>query len=167
MSLVGFKAKNHRQQIGVRGADDTTDDRATPIEWFAELDARFGFTIDVAASAANTKCERYYDKASDGLKQSWRDERVWCNPPYSDLSAWVAKAWEESGAQLTVLLAPANRTEQAWWQDYVEPYRDQIDSPLRCEFLRHRRRFIRAGATEIKPNERPPFGVCLLIWDWS
>jgi hypothetical protein len=25
-------------------------------------------------------------------------------------------------------------------------------------------RFIRAGALDVGPNERPPFGCCLLIW---
>jgi hypothetical protein len=25
--------------------------------------------------------------------------------------------------------------------------------------------FIAAGAVNVKSNERPPFGVCLLIWD--
>lgn len=27
--------------------------------------------------------------------------------------------------------------------------------------------FLAPGATEIKPNERPPFGCCLLIWGAS
>lgn len=58
----------------------------------------------------------------------------------------------------------ANRPEQAWWQDHVEPHRDRPGSPLRVEFLRDRRRFILPGQTEVRPNDRPPFGVALLIW---
>lgn len=173
MSLVKFKAQNHPQQVGAVGAKDNVDDRGTDPELFAELDARFGFTIDVAAAAHNAKCDRFYDLEVDGLAQSWAGERVWCNPPYSSIEPWVRKAWDEwegrdkndqiCGPELIVMLLPANRTEQGWWQDWVEPFRNG-GTGLDVEFLRGRRRFVRADATEIGPNERPPFGVCLLIW---
>lgn len=165
MSLATFKARNHPQQTGRRGADDLIDDRATLPDWFAELHARFNFSIDVAASEANTKCARFFDVAKDGLKQSWAGERVWCNPPFSQIAPWVQKAWLECGrTPLIVMLVPANRTEQSWWQDYIEPHRDR-GWQLRVEFIRHRRRFIRVGHDAILPNDRPPFGVCLLIWE--
>lgn len=179
MSLVKFRAENHPQQIGRRGAVGKVDDRATHPDDFAVWHAEFGFTVDVAASAHNAKCPRYFDEHQDGLTQSWAGERVWCNPPYSDIGSWVAKAWHEvttvRPAELVVMLLPANRTEQAWWQDFVEPHRDQPDgvgggrsgrdAHLRVRFLRGRLRFIQNGRTEIGPNERPPFGCCLLIWD--
>ena len=172
MTLVGFKGKNHPQQIDRHGARDDVDDRGTPPELFVPISERFGgFTIDVAAAPHNTKCERFYDRHQDGTEQSWQGERVWCNPPYNatDLARFVEHAWSEwdkGGVELIVMLVPANRPEQAWWQDHVEPFRDRPDSPLRVEFLRDRRRFIRhdKGHTEVMPNERPPFGVCLLIW---
>ena len=173
MTLVGFKGQNHPQQIDRHGARDDVDDRGTPPELFDPISERFGgFTIDVAAAPHNTKCERFYDRQADGATQSWQGERVWCNPPYnaSDLARFVGHAWSEwrqGGVELIVMLVPANRPEQAWWQDHVEPARDRIDSPLRVEFLRDRRRFIRhdKGHTEVMPNERPPFGVALLIWE--
>jgi len=62
------------------------------------------------------------------------------------------------------MLAPANRTEQTWWQQHVEPYRDRPGGVLRTEFLPGRIRFLAPGQGVIKPNERPPFGCCLLIW---
>lgn len=170
MSLVGFKGQNHPQQIGLRGAADEVDDRGTHPSLFDPLVERFGFTLDVAAAAHNAKCVRYYDRQADGLAQSWAGEMVWCNPPYSDCGAWVRKAWSEwhQPAKLRprgiVMLMPANRTEQAWWQDLVEPYRDAPRSRFRVEFLPGRIRFIKPGQTEIGPNERPPFGCCLLIW---
>lgn len=163
---MSFTARNHPQQVAVNGASQEVDDRGTDPEFFAKMEARFRFTIDVAAAPHNAKCERYYDREADGLVQSWAGERVWCNPPYSDIRAWVAKAWwefEHNGAELVVMLLPANRTEQGWWQDLVEPYRDR-GLVLRVEFLRGRMRFIQAGRTGIGPNERPPFGCCLLIW---
>lgn len=165
MSVVGYRARNHRQQVLVRGPDPAVDDRATTPEVFDPLNERFGFTIDVAAAAHNAKCALYFTAEDDGLEQSWAGESVWCNPPYSDIAPWVEKAWAEcSGAISIVLLLPANRTEQNWWQEMVEPYRDRPDSPLRVEFLRGRIRFIAQGKAEVGPNERPPFGCCLLIW---
>lgn len=60
------------------------------------------------------------------------------------------------------MLLPANRTEQGWWQRHIEPYRRA--GSLEVEFLKGRMRFLKPGQTEIKPNERPPFGCCLVIW---
>lgn len=165
MSLVKFHARNHRQQTLVGGPDHAVDDRATTPEVFDPLHARFNFTVDVAAAEHNAKVPRFYAIEEDGLQQSWAGETVWCNPPYSSIGPWVAKAWEEhEQATAIVLLLPANRTEQSWWQDMVEPFRDRPGSPLRVEFLRGRLRFIQKGKTEVGPNERPPFGCCLLVW---
>lgn len=166
MSVVGYRARNHRQQVAVRGALADVDDRATDWEDFRALDARFGFTIDVAASARNAKLPRYWTAEDDGLAQPWAGERVWCNPPYShpNLWRWVTKAWAETAAELIVMLVPANRTEQRWWQELVEPRRDRAPYTFRCEFLPGRMRFVAPGAVGIGPNERPPFGCCLLIW---
>lgn len=164
MSLLGYKAKNHRQQVLVAGPNKAVDDRTTTAETFDPLHARFGFTVDVAASTRNARLARFYTIEDDGLEQPWAGERVWCNPPYSDIGPWCEKAWAEPSA-LVVMLLPANRTEQTWWQEYVEPYRDRPGSRLTSEFLRGRLRFIAHDKDEVGPNERPPFGCCLLIWE--
>lgn len=170
MTLLNVKSKNHPQQVGKRGADDSTDDRRTPDELWQPLNRRFRFTMDVAASPENAKCETFYTLADDGLTQAWYGS-VWCNPPYSNVAAWVEKAWREStsGCDAIVMLVPANRTEQAWWQDHVERYRDgkgeRAYSSLRVEFLRGRQRFDRPGWTKPAKGDRPPFGLCLLIWE--
>lgn len=156
MSLVGFKAKNHPQQR----TNPAVDDRGTDPELFRKLDERFHFTVDVAASPHNAKCSRYFTVDQNGLAQSWAGERVWCNPPYSNIEPWVRKAWRENA--LIVMLLPANRTEQGWWQRWVEPCRK--DGRLEVEFLAGRPRFVNVGKEGIGPNERPPFGCCLLIW---
>ena len=177
MSIAGFKASNHPQQTEKRGAVDAVDDRGTDPEFFASLVKRFGpFTLDVAAAEHNAKAPRYYTREDDGLKQSWERERVWCNPPYSDCRAWVQKAWDQwtlswesagDRPDLIVMLLPANRVEQGWWQDLVEPYRDRPGEPLRVEFLRGRMRFDRPGWIKPAKGDRPPFGCCLLIWEAS
>jgi hypothetical protein len=209
MSVVGYRVRNHPQQVRARGARADVDDRATHPDFFATLDVIYGFTLDVAASPENAKCERYFTAEQDGLRQSWAGEVVWCNPPYSSIAPWVAKAWREvtithtweevpRGSRWTsgrafrycldcdreewldgsllrpgehnhkvptiLMLLPANRTEQKWWQQLVEPRRDQPGSPLRVQFLPGRLRFLSRGQSAIGPNERPPFGCCLLIW---
>lgn len=178
MSLVGFRPNNHPQQVGRNGADDEVDDRGTPQDFWDELNAQYRFTLDVAAAPHNAKTANYYTRLADGLLQPWHGS-VWCNPPYSGLDRWLAKAWDEwnrtewssdlAGPNIPdldriVMLLPANRPEQPWWQKWVEPYRDRPGSPLSVRFLPGRLRFIKPGATEIKPNERPPFGCCLLVW---
>ena len=170
MSLVGFKAQNHGQQVAKRGALDVVDDRGTDPEFFAKMSERFGpFDLDAAASPANAKCERFYTLEDNALEQPWSG-RVWCNPPYSDLRAWTKKARLEyvfGQADLIVMLLPANRTEQLWWQENVEPFRDRADSDMRVEFLPGRMRFERPGAVIGPKGDRPPFGCCLVIWGAS
>ncbi len=161
--LVGFKAQNHPQQ----STKDDVDDRGLPPGEFWVLNRRFRFTLDVAAAPHNAKLERYVTKEQDGLSVSWNAERIYCNPPYSDIRPWVEKAWRETSAELVVMLLPANRTEQSWWQDLIEARRDRAGSPLRVEFLPNRLRFLKRGQALIGPNERPPFGCCLCIWNWA
>lgn len=173
--LAGFKAENHPQQTALRGALDEVDDRGTDQTFFDSLSQRFGgFTLDVAAAPHNAKCTTYFTRADNGLEQPWTG-RVWCNPPYSrvpgvsDLGSWVRKAWAEweaGNADHIVMLVPANRVEQAWWQDHVEPYRDRSGTGLRVEFLRGRLRFDQpAGWVKPAKGDRPPFGCALLIWE--
>lgn len=163
--LIGYRSSNHPQQVAKRGRSEDVDDRATHPSLFDPLHARFGFTVDVAAAPHNAKVSQYWTHKDDGLAQSWAGETVWCNPPYSSIGPWVRKAWaEHATARGIVMLLPANRTEQGWWQELVEPFRDRPGSPLTVEMLRGRIRFIKAGQTDVGPNERPPFGCCLLIW---
>lgn len=165
MSLVGFKAKNHRQQTRKRGADDTVDDRITPQWLFDELNQKHGpFTVDVAASAANRKCSRFYDLTTNGLEQSWHGEHVWCNPPYSNIGIWVAKAMHEvfvNGCPRAVLLLPSNRTEQQWWQAQIEPVRDR-GRGVSTDFLSRRINFGTPANPDGKYNSSSPFGLVVV-----
>ena len=173
MSIAGFKSQNHPQQTGKRGARDHVDDRGTKAELFDPLHRRFGFTLDVAAAPHNAKVSDYLTRDDDGLSVPWLTPggdvaRVWCNPPYSDLGAWVRKAWAEwddGHCDVIVMLLPANRTEQGWWQDYVEPVLRERLPIFHVEFLRGRPRFDQPPGWVTPPKgDRPPFGCCLLIW---
>lgn len=161
MTVLGFAITNHPQQVGKRGAADKVDDRQTPDDIFLPLDAEFHFTVDAAASLANTRCPRFYSIHDDGLEQDWTGETVWCNPPYSNIRPWVEKAL--SSTATTVLLLPANRTEQAWWQDLVEPHRDASDGRLETRFLRGRRNFATPDNPSGKYLSSPPFGLVVVV----
>jgi phage N-6-adenine-methyltransferase len=163
MSLVGRPAENHPQQVDARGALDKVDDRRTPRDLFDPLHEEFEFTLDAAASTDNALLERFYDRETDGLTSSWYGERVWCNPPYSDIRPWVEKM-VSGGAALVVMLLPANRTEQAWWQDVIEPLRRA--GKIETRFQRGRLRFDTPSHdyTAQPKGNRPPFGVVLVIY---
>jgi phage N-6-adenine-methyltransferase len=169
---MSFVARNHPQQVNARGADDKTDDRRTPSSVFDPLHAEHGFTLDVAASAANAKCARYFDLEADGLGQPWTGEVVWCNPPYSDIASWVRKAIYEvqCGCRKVVMLLPANRTEQVWWQEFIEPVRDRPGSGIKTRNLRGRLKFEGPDGPIKKRDKKggtrgtqPPFGCVLVI----
>lgn len=107
--------------------ESARQDWPTPQALFDEYHAEFGFTIDVAASAENTKCERFITAQRDAMTIDWGDgETCWLNPPYGSssypLSAWVAKAYEQTlkGAT-TVMLIPA-RTNTNWFHDLCLKY---------------------------------------------
>jgi phage N-6-adenine-methyltransferase len=163
---VSFIARNHPQQVDKNGPVDEVDDRGTTWHDFEGFNQLYGpFTLDVAAAEHNAKCDLFYTRADNGLEQSWADERVWCNPPYSNIADWVDKAWEEWKRTLGIaMLLPANRCEQRWWQESVEPFRDQPTSPLTVRFLPGRMRFDRPSAVIGPKGDRPPFGCCLLVW---
>lgn len=159
--LAGFKARNHPQQTKRGRGTAVADDRRTPREWWEKWDREFGpFTLDVAASAENALCAVYFNIEDDGLLELWSG-RVWCNPPFSEMPAWIEKAWEQSvRCDVIAMLVPANRTEQRWWQESIEPYRGSHQ--LLVRFLPGRLRF---GLPITDPRgDRPPFGCALLVW---
>lgn len=96
-----------------------TDLWETPLEFFNELDAEFGFDLDACALPNNAKCTRYYTPSDDGLSQTWGG-RVWCNPPYGrEIGKWVRKAWESSLDGATVVMLLPARTDTRWFHDYI------------------------------------------------
>ena len=97
-----------------------SDEWETPQGIFDQYDREFEFTLDPCASPENHKCPIYYTKDDDGLAQDWGGWRVWCNPPYSNVSEWVAKAFYETKKDNTivVMLLPS-RTDTKYFHDYI------------------------------------------------
>lgn len=122
---VGFSAQPARV-IRPEHPPGEEDEFYTPRRYFDEWHREFQFTVDCCATAESAKLPRFYTMAQDGLRQDYRGERVFNNMPYSEILKWIALAdfWMRNGAGLWFGLPPANRTEQPWWQRYVEPFRD-------------------------------------------
>jgi site-specific DNA-methyltransferase (adenine-specific) len=87
-----------------------TDDWPTPQGFFDRLDTAFGFELDVYASDARHKCDRYFTAEQDGLPPEWTGT-VWMNPPYDlgIIGPWVQETFEfgKAGATVDCLLPRA------------------------------------------------------------
>lgn len=164
------------------------DERETPPELFKRLDARFAFTLDAAASHQNRKVPLYYTRdglfqrqacepeladipdlsdpagpdTPNGLRGTWAGQRVWCNPPYSDIRAWVEKALQRE-AELTYLLLP-NWTDRKWWQIHIEPVRDR-GLGVTTEFMPRARFLVDGQPIRNKRGQigQPEFGLVGVI----
>lgn len=104
----------------VEFAEPDRDCWATPWWLIRELERRFGpFTLDVCCLAATAKAARFFTPNEDGLVQAWSGH-FFCNPPYSLIDPWVAKATIEIMTNPEcfggVMLLPS-RTERPWYQD--------------------------------------------------
>lgn len=84
----------------------------TPPLLFRNLHQEFGLTLDGAASKHDALLPRFTD---DIHNQSWVGEKVFCNPPYSDIPSFLVKASE---ADLAVFLIPY-RPQTIYWLRHV------------------------------------------------
>ena len=127
------------------------DEWETPQDFYERIDNEFHFNLDPCSTDENHKTMLYYTKQQDGLKQPWGGCRVWCNPPYSNVKAWVRKAYNEARHPntLIVMLLPA-RTDTKWFQDYVL-HRSEV------RFIRGRLKFSNA-------KNNAPFPSMLVIF---
>lgn len=157
-------AKADRLPLPGKPQHNVGDEWRTPRWLFDRLHCEFAFDTDAAATAENALCPNYWTKEEDGLIQSWAGYRVYCNPPYSDIGPWVAKAWTATqlgGCTLAVLLVPA-RVQMEWFHDYC--------TVPACEvrFLAERVRFDVPDGTDnpMRPFEASLIAVFRPAW-WS
>lgn len=132
---------------------------ATPWALFRELDAEFGFTVDVCAIAENAKCRRFFSPDEDGLLQRWEGV-CWMNPPYGKvIGDWMAKAKDEAEHGATVVCLVPARTDTAWWHDLVWDLKHhQPREGVEVRFLRGRIKF------QDSANASAPFPSALIIY---
>lgn len=124
-------------------------DYGTPDSLFNPLNERFSFTLDPCATKANALCKKYFTRADNGLKQSWKGHRVFMNPPYGrEQIDWVHKAiaeWGENGV-FTVALLPA-RTDTKIFHEIM-----QLKDFVHIQFLKGRLTFKGAEAPAPFPS---------------
>ena len=182
--LVGF----HRLKMGLRGLNRLLDkvgamhaakqqDWQTPIELFRWIEEEMGFkfTLDPCAPPENNLgTAKFYTEADDGLKQTWVDQKVFMNPPYGNLPAWIEKAHKEAvwGDTTVVGLLPV-RTSPKYMRAYVWTLKAKLLPSLRYArelrrgqigifFLPKRVRFIDPGTG--KKAGSPYFDSMVVVW---
>ena len=124
----------------------------TPQEFFDKLNEEFNFNLDPCSTDENHKCDRYFTKKQDGLKQDWGGQRVFVNPPYgTEISKWVEKSYREGikDNTLVVMLIPA-RTDTKYFHDFIL-HRSEI-------------RFIKGRLKFGEGNNSAPFPSMLVIF---
>lgn len=99
-----------------------SDDWWTPQWLFDLLDAEIGFETDVCASEANHKCDRFFTREQDALRQEWHG-RCWMNPPYgrsggTSIYQWIDAAYRSALHGATVACFIPARTDTTWWWDF-------------------------------------------------
>lgn len=92
----------------------------TPKHIFERYNSVYNFTLDAAASEENALCSKYYTEHDNSLSKDWKGS-VWCNPPYSEISKWIKKGYEEhiKHNSTVVMLIPARPDTKAWYEYIV------------------------------------------------
>jgi phage N-6-adenine-methyltransferase len=143
-----------------------TDAWTTPNRIFLPLHEQYHFTIDLFASDDNHKLPRYFTEKDDALKQSWKGERGFANPPWSITRRCLEKAHEERHHSFSLFLVKFD-TSTGWFHQAWEWFRkQQCDmKPLkRIQFDPPKGYISRSGNTE--PTS-PNMGSGLITFGWD
>ena len=128
------KAQHHQTIV------NENDSWETPPLILAEVMKKYDITpvLDVCATIQNTKFPKYFTLQDDGLEQEW-DEDFFCNPPYSQITAWISKVYEQHKKHnVNALVLVFAKTGVNWWHNFVE---DKAE----IHFQRGRIRFLLNG----------------------
>ena len=114
-----------------------TNEWYTPLSFFETLNNEFNFTLDPCCTKESAKCDKFFTKKENGLKQSWGGYNVFMNPPYGrEIKDWIKKAYDESKKNNTtvVCLIPA-RTDTKYWHEFI------FDKAKDIRFIKGRLKF--------------------------
>lgn len=85
-------------------------DVETPDAFFKAVEDYFKITFDhdMAADIFNAKTNSFFTEEDDALNMDWpRNCWLWLNPPFANLTKWVAKCyWESSNGSRIVSIWP-------------------------------------------------------------
>lgn len=131
-------------------------DWKTPRELYEKLNAEFQFNFDPCPPNRTIRSYGSLQSVLDGLSQNW-GTRNFINPPYKEVSKWVAKAYRESLKGKLCVLLTASRTDTRWFHEFALPHAREI------RFIRGRLKFI-----DPRTNEEgcpAPFPSVIIIFD--
>lgn len=133
------------------------EDWETPQDFYDQLNAKYHFEWDLAASDDNAKCSCYFTRDDNSLEQDWEglSGNLFLNPPYGrELKLWVKKAATTGlkDKQKLVMLIPS-RTDTSYWHDYIFNHAE-------IEFLRGRLKFEVDGIS----GDSAPFPSAVVIY---
>lgn len=119
-----------------------TDNWRTPTTLLEELDKEFHFDFD--------PCPLNPIPELDGLTSEWGG-CSFVNPPYSDLSSWCKKAFDEYNKGKVVVMLIPSRTDTKYWHEYIM-------KATEIRFIKGRLKFGEA-------KNSAPFPSCVVIFD--
>lgn len=155
-----------------RATDKTKELRQcwrTPRQFFDQLDAIFGFTVDACASAENALLDTYWTATDDARLQDWSQHRVYCNPPFGELASFLAKA---PTAEMSLFVLPSISLTTRYFGQYqptliaIPSYRIKFEPPVGMNVEP-------AGATlgsvlllygDVSKDELQRFGALFPVW---
>ena len=127
----------------------------TPDYFFNLLDEKFHFTLDPCATKENTKCKKFFTNEQDGLRQNWKGERVFVNPPFSKIDSWVNKCYKEGIKENTiVVMIIPSRTDTRYWHNYIMKANE-------IWFCKGRVNFLLEG---MKPTHGSTFPLAIIVF---
>jgi len=131
------------------------DSWQTPQELWNDLHKIYEFTIDLAASAENAKCNRFFSLENSFLDQPTNalqaSDVFWMNPPFSCSMQFFAHLAQMKNAT-GVAIYKASNLETQTWQKFIFP------AATWAYFLSPRVAYEFPGET----SESPPFGSALI-----
>lgn len=145
--------------------EEEKDLAQTPREYVRAFEIINGikFNLDVCALQQTAKCERYYsllERNENSLELDWSGLN-YCNPPYSDVTPWVEKAFLEAKCGRTSVLLIPDKPEVKYMQ-FCHNHADTI------YHMDHRLNFLRPNGkpflTEKGKKQGPKFAVCWVVF---
>ena len=139
------------------------DSWSTPPDLALALQNEFSFDTEVCAEVDNRAIPSipYISQAQDALQIEWAEwtkNRAYCNPPYSQLPAFVSRGFQQALAHqmLVAMLIPVY-TDTKYWDNYIDGVATEV------RLLKGRLRFWDNG----KPGkDTARFPSALVVWDY-
>lgn len=139
------------------------DEARTPMSLFKKLNEIFRFDYDLCCNHENClcRCGLFADDGVDMLTTNFsqlaaRSIIGYCNPPYSNPTPFVAKAYEESRQGATVVMLLPSDTSTKVFHKYVMKASEII-------FIEGRITFNNPNGTPMRGS--PKFGSMVVIFD--